>query len=73
MAPRRSVELRGEVPRDLIDVIDAVALARGVTRIDLVQQILSRWARERVHEANVIHRVTGGNPPLSESNGSRSD
>lgn len=61
------VELRGEVPRDLIDVIDAVAMARGCTRMEMVQQVLHAWACDRVHESTLIQRVTRGNPPLSDA------
>lgn len=61
------VELREEVPRDLVDVIDAVSAARGVSRRQVVMDVLHAWALDRVHEATVIMRVTRGNPPLAET------
>lgn len=61
------VELREEIPRDLVDVIDAVSAARGTSRRQMVIDVLHAWASERVHEATVIMRVTRGNPPLAES------
>jgi len=61
------VELREEIPRDLIDVIDAVSAARGVSRRQVVMDVLHVWASDRVHEATVIMRVTRGNPPLAEN------
>ena len=61
------VELREEIPRDLVDVIDAVSAARGTSRRQMMIDVLHAWASERVHEATVIMRVTRGNPPLAES------
>lgn len=59
-ADRASVELRGECPRDVVDIIDAVAMARDVTRIEMVVTILRKWAGERFHEATLVGRVTRG-------------
>lgn len=44
------IELRGEVMREDIDVIDAV-----------VRAILSDWADRKIHEASLIQRVRRGN------------
>lgn len=63
------VEIRQHVRRDVVDVIDAVGLASGKTRADLIGQVLFEFASQRAHEANVIHRVTRGNPPLMEVSG----
>jgi hypothetical protein len=66
MANDELVELRGNTPRQIIDVIDAVSSARRISRIELVNRILSKWARDQLHEANVVARVIRGNPPLVE-------
>lgn len=56
------VELRGEIPREVVDVLDAVAQARRVSRMEIVSIVLSQWAQERALEATLIQRVTRGNP-----------
>ena len=67
------VELRGDCPRDVVDVIDALSGARRQSRMQLVNEILGEWARMRVHEANVVQRVTRSNPELSERAGSAAE
>lgn len=65
------VELRGLCQRETIDILDAVSTARRISRIELVNEILSAWCVERVHEANVVYRVARGNPALTEAERSR--
>jgi hypothetical protein len=60
------VELRGMLPRDVVDVLDAVSAAKRMTRIELVARILNDWAVRKHHEASLVHRVCGGNPPGAE-------
>jgi hypothetical protein len=60
------VELRGMVPRDVVDVLDAVSTAKRMSRIELVSRILASWAGQKHHEAMLVHRVTRGNPPTAE-------
>lgn len=67
-----TAELRGDCPREIIDVLDAVAVARDTTRIALVNGILGEWAKKVTHEATLVHRVVGGNPqPADRRGGSR--
>lgn len=66
---RSVVELRGDCPREIVDVLDAVAIARDVTRIELVNTILRKWARERSHEAMLVARVTRGQSALADERG----
>jgi hypothetical protein len=61
------VELRGMLPREVVDVIDAVSAAKRMTRIELVHRILADWAARKHHEAMLVHRVTRGNPPGADS------
>lgn len=66
------VELRGEAPRRVVEVLDAVWMARNMTsRTALVNEILNDWATKVVHEASVVARVAGLNPMDSESGGRR--
>lgn len=53
-----SVELRGPCPRATVDVLDAVSLARRMTRTELVNEILGAWAADRRAEAEAIVRLT---------------
>lgn len=58
-------ELRGDMPRAVVDLLDAVSTARRMSRMALVRKILHDWALKTYHEAQVIDRVTKGNPPLA--------
>jgi hypothetical protein len=67
------VELRGMCPRRVVDVLDAVSNARRITRTELVNAVLSEWADARVHEANLVQRVRGFNPPPTDAAGAASE
>lgn len=67
------VELRQMMPRAVADVLDAVSLARGLTRTDLVNQILVEYTDKRVHEATLICRLSRGNPCASDTSGRKTD
>lgn len=56
------VELRGESDKWVIDVVDAVSNVKRLTRMEVVNMVLSRWARAKLAEANVVQRVMRGNP-----------
>lgn len=51
------VELRGKIDRDVVDLIDALAIARRCDRIEILSEVLAEWKEKVTHEANVIHRV----------------
>jgi len=53
------VELRGDIEREIVDVLDAVAMSTGISRIDLAEQILKEWADKKIHEATLVVRVVG--------------
>lgn len=61
------VELRGPCPRKVVDMLDAVSTARGLTRTQLVNEILGTWARREWHVATVVGRVMNGNPQGADS------
>jgi hypothetical protein len=50
-------ELRGQTPKPILAVIDAVSIARRKSRISLVNEILAEWASQAEHEAVAIQRV----------------
>lgn len=65
------VELRGEVLREHVDVIDAVVQATpGASRMSLLREIVAAWVEQKCHEATLIQRVRGsnGNAPESDRN-----
>lgn len=57
--------MNGEVMRDLRasisvtadQVLEALSLARGCTKQELVRQVLDDWAAQRIHEATLITRL----------------
>lgn len=59
------VELRGLCDRDLVDVIDALAIARGIDskrgRMAVIEPVLREWVERISHEAMIIQRVTKNN------------
>jgi hypothetical protein len=61
-----TTELRGECPRWIIDVLDAISSARRISRTELVNEILARDAQQLLMEANVLARVARNNPDLLE-------
>lgn len=56
------VELRGDIPREFVDTLDAVASARGngCNRMTILREILAEWHRKKLHEASLIVRVNRG-------------
>lgn len=66
------IELRGEVLREHVDVIDAVVQATpGASRMSVLREILEAWVDQKVHEASLIQRVRRGNGTEPESGRSR--
>lgn len=52
------VELRGDIDRDVVDVLDAVAKAKRRSRMEVVEQALKEWADGKVHESTLVVRLT---------------
>lgn len=67
--PQKTTELRGECPKWIVNVLDAVSMSADETRTALVNRILSDWATKKVHEASLIHKLAGINPTGPESIG----
>jgi hypothetical protein len=65
----RSAELRGECPREILDVLDAISTARDMTRTQLVNEVLGNWARQVRHEHMIVARVCGVIPAESDTAG----
>ena len=54
-----TVELRGQMPRTVVDVLDAVSGHRRVSRWDLISETLQDWADDKMREVTAVCRVTG--------------
>lgn len=69
MSEPRDVELRGNVTKRLLALIDACAQADGLGRMEWCMPILERECERRLHAATVLLRMAGINP--MESDGGR--
>lgn len=52
-------ELRVEMPKEVLAVLDGYCSATGQCRTELVRTILSEWTLAKHREAEVIIRVAG--------------
>ena len=62
----RDAEFRGNVPERLLKLIDAVAQADGVGRMEWAIPVLEAEVQRRVHAATLLCRMAGINPSASE-------
>lgn len=60
------VEVRGGLPREVVEVIDAVAIAERADRMQIIRRVMAEWANAKVHEASLIMRVRNGNGSYPE-------
>ena len=67
------VELRGQIDKAVVDVVDAYSMAAGIDRTSMVERVLSEWAVQRVREASVVQRIARGNPSIAEMAGLKPD
>jgi hypothetical protein len=63
-------ELRQDIDVEILNVLDAVSLARDMTRAELVNEVLGTYTQQRVLESTLIERVTRGNPHAADRAGS---
>ena len=70
MSDLRDVELRGNVPKRLAQLIDALQQARGLpSRMDVVIPVLEAYVNGELHSAMLLCRMAGVNPADSASSG----
>lgn len=67
--PNTNVELRGLCQRETVDILDAISLSRNMSRMDLVNMVLSEWCVAKVREATLIYRAAHGNPVPADARG----
>lgn len=65
--PADTLELRGSYDRDLVQALDMIALAKGMTRTDLVGRVLAMYVARRQHEASMVVKGPRINPPALDS------
>lgn len=59
-------ELRGDAPLELVQALDALALARDLTRTAYVNSVLEKHVRLELHRHSVTTNMLRGNPMLAE-------
>ncbi len=59
-------ELRAEVDKPTLDVMDGYCSSNGMCRTKLTNQILGAWAKQKHHESTIILRVAGDNPTFQD-------
>ena len=60
-------ELRAEVDRRTLAVMDGHCSATGKCRTKLTNEILSAWAEQKLHESILVCRVAEVNPMAPDS------
>lgn len=71
MSDIRDSELRGNVPRRFLELLDAVAQADGVGRMEVVLSVVGPELERRIHAATILLRVCGINPLQSDRGSDR--
>lgn len=72
MSAEPFVELRGDIAREHIDVMDAVAQATpGASRMSVLREIIGEWVEHEKHRAMLVNRVTKSNGSAPEPERSR--
>jgi hypothetical protein len=62
-----STEVRFEMDKDTLAVLDGYCQATGKSRVDVMRSLLADWSEKKRHEAILICRVAGINPGEPES------
>ena len=62
----QTAELRAEIDRQVLAVMDGYCSASGKCRTKLVAEILGAWADQKLHESTLVCRVAGVNPMMPE-------
>lgn len=67
---RDTTELRAEIPKSVMGVIDAHWMSRAgakASRNEVVNEILQEWAEKKWHEASLVLQLVPSNPIGVES------
>ena len=63
-----TVEIRFEVPRELLVTLDAYCQARGTSKTNVMAELLRDWSAMKVHEWTIGCRMLGVNPLAPDRN-----
>lgn len=63
----QSVELRGCYDHDLMAALDMIAMAKRMTRSDLVGRVLRMYVAQKQHEASMVVKSPRINPAAPDS------
>jgi metal-responsive CopG/Arc/MetJ family transcriptional regulator len=63
----QSVELRGCYDHDLVAALDMIAMAKRMTRSDLVGRVLRMYVAQKQHEASMVAKTARINPAAVDS------
>jgi len=55
-------EIRFDAKSETVAVIDGFCSATGKCRTSFINDLLEKWAKEKLHEATLVCRVAGVNP-----------
>lgn len=61
------MELRGQAPSDLVQALDALALAVDMTRTDYINGILEKHVRLELHRHSLTQKMLRDNPMLADA------
>jgi DNA integrity scanning protein DisA with diadenylate cyclase activity len=61
-----TTELRVELPREEVSVLDGYCQGTGQDRTKVLRRILREWSDAKLHEATLVLRVAGRNPHAPE-------
>ena len=73
MAESKDQELRGNVTKSFMQLLDAVAQADGMGRVEWLVPVLEAEIRRRIHAASVLCRIAGINPLHSDAESKRTE
>lgn len=62
MPEPRDAEFRGNVPRRLLELIDAIAQVDGMSRMEWAVSVLEPEVKRRIHAATMLCRMASINP-----------
>jgi hypothetical protein len=63
------LEIRATLAKSIVDTLDAYSIARGLTRNQLMAEVLGEWVRMRHRELSVAARVLRLKPESADAAG----
>jgi hypothetical protein len=73
MAREDITEVRFSVPNDVLSIIDALSFAHNLERGQQLNAIVREWAKQRIHEARMVHKLARIKPDTSADSARNAD